>query len=307
MIALAADPQPSPPSRSSDAAGLAVAVVGHLLAFAALSVSFLAKPDLVKVSEQPIDVTLSDKVGLVATAQQSTTPPAQSVAPDKGPPEDAAPPQPMVQPAPAPPKPAPEPPKAAPKPEAKPVEKPKPVQERPAPDNKAKPQRTPPRDVTLPNPSTFKNTGTGKAGQKPRPRGATLGDDFLKGLDDKPSKSNSQQPRAARIDAQTLTGIQQAIARQIQPCADRQVNPGPGANRIVTTLNLRLNPDGTLASTPTMVRQSGVDGENDRYARRVVDLGIAAFKGCSPLHLPPEYYSTPNGGWNNINYNWQLR
>ena len=51
----------------------------------------------------------------------------------------------------------------------------------------------------------------------------------------------------------------------------------------MTTLNLRLNQDGTLAATPTMVRQTGVDDENERYARRVVDLGIAAFKGCSPL------------------------
>ena len=100
---------------------------------------------------------------------------------------------------------------------------------------------------------------------------------------------------------------QQAIARQIQPCADRQVNPGPGANEIVTVLNLKLNQDGTLAATPRMVRQSGVTGENDRYSQRVVDLGIAAFKGCSPLKLPAEYYSTPAGGWNNINYNWQLR
>ena len=34
---------------------------------------------------------------------------------------------------------------------------------------------------------------------------------------------------------------------------------------------------------------------------------IAAFKGCSPLKLPAEYYDTPNGGWNNINFNWKLR
>ena len=110
-----------------------------------------------------------------------------------------------------------------------------------------------------------------------------------------------------KIDARALAGIQDAISRQIQPCADRQVDPGPGANQIVTVLNLRMNPDGTLSATPTMVRQSGVDNENGRYARRVVDLGIAAFKGCSPLKLPAEYYDTPSGGWKNINYKWQLR
>ena len=99
----------------------------------------------------------------------------------------------------------------------------------------------------------------------------------------------------------------QAIARQIQPCADRQVDPGPGANQIVTTLNLRLNENGTLASTPTVVRQTGITPENERYAQRVKDLGIAAFKGCSPLKLPAEYYDTPSGGWNNINFKWKLR
>lgn len=109
------------------------------------------------------------------------------------------------------------------------------------------------------------------------------------------------------MDARTLASIVQAIARQIQPCADRQVDPGPGANEIVTTLNLRLNRDGTLSSTPRMVRQTGVSGENERYAQRVADLGVAAFKACAPLRLPAEYYSTANGGWSNINYNWKLR
>jgi hypothetical protein len=55
------------------------------------------------------------------------------------------------------------------------------------------------------------------------------------------------------------------------------------------------------------VRTSGVTGDNDRYTQRVRDLGVAAFKGCSPLKLPAEYYATANGGWSNLNYKWQLR
>ena len=98
-----------------------------------------------------------------------------------------------------------------------------------------------------------------------------------------------------------------AIERQIRPCAMRQVNPGPGANEILTVLDLRLNEDGSLAATPKMVRQSGITDENERYKQRVIDLGIAAFKGCSPLKLPPEYYSTPSGGWNAIRFNWKLQ
>ncbi len=82
---------------------------------------------------------------------------------------------------------------------------------------------------------------------------------------------------------------------------------GPGANEILTVLDLRLNEDGSLAATPKMVRQSGITDENERYKQRVIDLGIAAFKGCSPLKLPPEYYSTPSGGWNAIRFNWKLQ
>jgi hypothetical protein len=104
-----------------------------------------------------------------------------------------------------------------------------------------------------------------------------------------------------------LSGIKAAITRQIQPCADRQVNPGPGANEIQVTLNIRLNPDGSLAARPTVVRTTGVDDGNSRYEKRVADLAVAAYTGCSPLRdLPDELYRTANGGWSNINMNYKL-
>lgn len=291
----------------SDTAGLAIAVVAHVAAFALLSASFMAAPEPMKSLETPIDVSLIDEVGLVATAPQSSVPPAESRAPDAGPPQDAAPPPPRDA-APVPVPPAPQPDPVAP---PKPADKARPALTRPTPESPQKPAKTPPRreasPATLARPSRVASTGTDPASTKSRPRGSRLGDDFLKGLSDKPSTSRSVAPRAAVIDAKALASIQDAISRQIQPCADRQVNPGPGANEIVTVLNLRLNPDGTLASRPTMVRQTGTDGEAGRYARRVVDLGIAAFEGCAPLRLPPEFYQTPSGGWNNINYKWQLR
>ncbi len=291
----------------SDAAGLAIAVVVHGAIFALLSASFLLNPKPVKSLEDPVEVSLVDEVGLVATAPQSRVPPAESRAPDAGPPEDAAPPQPQA----AAPAPVPPPPQPDPVPPPKPAEKAKPQLKRPTPESPQKAAKAPPKreatPVTPAKPTRTASTGTDPASTKPRPRGSRLGDDFLKGLSDRPSTSRSVTPRAAVIDAKALASIQDAISRQIQPCADRQVNPGPGANEIVTVLNLRLNPDGTLAATPTMVRQSGTDGEAGRYARRVIDLGVAAFKGCSPLRLPPEFYETPNGGWNNINYKWQLR
>lgn len=291
----------------SDSAGLAIAVLLHAGAFALLSLALLQPKPPAKPIQKSIEVSLVDEVGLIATAPQSTVPPAESLAPDTGPPEDAAPPAPQeASPAPVPPAPQ---PKPAPAPKPADVAPPKP--QKPVPDSPAKPVKTPPKRLAAPTTATRSlarpSVGTDAASDSPRPRGARLGDSFRKGLTDQPSESRSLTPRAATIDARALAGIQDAIRRQIQPCADRQVNPGPGANQIVTTLNLRLNEDGTLAATPTVVRQTGTDDESERYARRVIDLGIAAFKGCSPLRLPPEFYKTANGGWNNINYNWQLR
>jgi TolA protein len=352
----------------SEKVGLGVAGAGHLVLFGLLSVGFLSTPNPEKLKQQPIGVSLVKDVGLEAAAPQAVEEPAQSIAPETGEPDDAAPPapaEPAPEPAPAPPQPAPKPappepaPKAAPKVEPKP--KPAPPKPKPAPKPVEKPKPAPkPKppaadqaaaakkeaaeakakaaaaakakaaadaktkaaaeakaaaaakaaaDAKAKAAAAAKARGTGSDSQSKasKPKGGRLGDDFLKGLTSEPSKSRSQTPRAAKIDASALASIVQAIARQIQPCADRQVDPGPGANEIVTTLNLKLNENGTLAATPTMVRQTGVTPENQRYAQRVRDLGIAAFKGCSPLKLPAEYYDTPNGGWNNINFKWKLR
>lgn len=148
------------------------------------------------------------------------------------------------------------------------------------------------------------------APSKPAPRVSRLGDDFLKGIEDDklaPRPGPSPKPAAAKFDAAALASIQQAIRRQIQPCADRQVDPGPGANRIRVTLNLKLSKSGRLRGPPRVVRTSGVDDENARYEERVKDLAVAAYTGCSPLSgLPPDLYQTPQGGWSNINMTYRL-
>lgn len=317
--------------------GLGVAAAGHILLFGLLSVGFLDTPNPIKLKQNPVEVSLVQEVGLEAAAPAATEPPSQRVSPEAGepvdsPPPAAAPPAPVPAPAPlpeprpeprpepkpapprpAPPKPAPPKPAPAPKPEPKPQPKPKPAPaaekapSKPAP-TKQQSAASAPSKAKAPA-AAAKGAGKTETAKAERPKGGRLGSDFLKGLTAEKSsaKESDAPPSAARVDARALAGIQQAIARQIQPCADRQVDPGPGANQIVTTLNLRLNRDGTLAAVPTVVRQSGVDDDNQRYARRVVDLGVAAFKGCSPLKLPAEYYATANGGWSNINYNWKLR
>ena len=296
----------------------ALAFAAHLMLLALLSIAWGGERPRAWPKSTPLEVSLVTEVAPEAQAPPSPEPPAPSIAPEQGAPEEAAPPPtPAREPArlsppeptparPAPSQPAPKPaPAAKPAPAkpaaAKPAPVAKPVAAKPAPAAPARPRSDRLAGLSL-------GTAGSTAGAATRPRGARLGDDFLKGLAaDAPRRPTSAAP-GAKPGPYPTASIVQAIARQIQPCADRQVTTGmPGANEIVSVLNIRLNRDGTLAATPTKVRQSGIDDGNERYAQRVVDLGIAAFKGCSPLKLPEEYYQTASGGWNNINYRWQVR
>ncbi|TCQ11215.1 MULTISPECIES: cell envelope biogenesis protein TolA [Sphingomonas] len=340
----------------SEKIGLGVAVVGHVLLFGALSLGFLSAPELPKkIEQQPIDVSLVPDVALEATAPQSVETPAESVAPDEGAPEDAAPPAPeeadpepkpdpvppAPQPKPAPPKPAPKPqptpePKPQPKPKPappkpvakpapvpKPVVKPQPKAEK-APPAKAAPAKSAPTKAAAKPSAAPAKTSSSASSAKPakasstkgsgstaeakasRPRGSRLGDNFLKGLSADPSPSKSEAPKAAKLGAQAAANIGSAILRQVQPCANRQVTPGPGAERIRVTINLKLNRDGTLKSRPTISGHAGVDDDNRRYVDRVDDLAIATFVGCSPLRgLPDDLYDVQNG-WSNFSLRYKL-
>jgi len=82
----------------SEAIALGVALVGHAVLFGLLSMGFLAARDPETPKQAPIEVSLVDKVDLVAKAPQAVTPPAESQAPEQGPPEDAAPAAPKEEP-----------------------------------------------------------------------------------------------------------------------------------------------------------------------------------------------------------------
>jgi hypothetical protein len=100
--------------------------------------------------------------------------------------------------------------------------------------------------------------------------------------------------------------IRRKIAEQVQPCANRQVKPGPGAERILVAVRLKINRDGTLAGRPAIGEVTGVDDENARYVQRVKDSAIATYMGCQPLRgLPPELYDVPNG-WSDFTLRYKL-
>ncbi|HEY5721282.1 MAG TPA: cell envelope biogenesis protein TolA [Allosphingosinicella sp.] len=257
----------------ADTTGLGFAIAAHGALFAALSLG-IGAVTMPRITGDPIEVSFTDETGLVSSAPViSSEAPAPSLASELGAPEEAAP-APAAAIAPPPPE---------------------------------RPSTAPSQKASAPAAQPQPKQKSASAGTRSATKGARFGEEFMKGLNDEPSASRSQAAPAATMSAEALASIKAAIERQIQPCADRQRDPGPGANQIRVTLNLRLNRDGSLARQPAVVRTTGVDAQNQRYEARVQDLAIAAYVGCSPLReLPDELYRTSKGGWSNLNMTYRL-
>jgi hypothetical protein len=266
----------------AEAAGLGVATAGHLVLLAAITYG-MATIRLPAPKSDPIEVSFVEEAGLRSI---SPTPaveaPAALLAPEEGPPAPSMPAPPEVQPVPRP-----EPLTRSPTPaqSPKPAARPSPPKASPAP-----PKPAPSKPVA--NPAAA------------RPTGRLSG--LLNGVSDRASDSRSTTPPAAVMSTQAAASIGSLIRRQVQPCADRMVNPGPGASRIKVRINLKLNRNGSLRAPPSVEGVSGLDEENRRYAQRVKEMAVAAFTSCSPLRgLPPELYAVSNG-WSDFDMNYNL-
>ena len=170
--------------------------------------------------------------------------------------------------------------------EAPPIVRPDPV--RPAPVVRP----TPPRPAT---PS------------KPAPRASRIGDDFLKGIGEAPSRSNAPpKPAAPTFSAQARASVGSAILRQVQPCADRQPYIGEGANQVRLRVNLKLARSGRLIRPPTILGLSGDPDLRSRYGDLLEDQVRRIFAECTPLRLPAELYDTADGGWNDFTFTYRV-
>jgi outer membrane biosynthesis protein TonB len=309
--------------------GLGVALVGHAALFAALSLSLLSA----RIPKPPVadtmDVQLVKDVGPTSAAPKvSQEAPAPSEAPEQGLPDDTTPPAPAPEPKakPAPPKPTPTPPKPEPQPTPKPApvkpepkpkpEKPKPEKpkpEKPAPEKPApeKPSKAAPEKPTKAAPAKpTKSTGLSSdllkdlPQDKPgtgKPKGSRLGSDFLKGLSPDKSPGKATAPHASAVSARSMSGLVGLIAARVKPCYNPPAG-GADAGSITTTLSIRMNKDGTVASV-TPGAQSGVNGSNSAYAKQMADAARRAVLRCSPITgLPPELY---DGGWDDFDFRFK--
>lgn len=171
--------------------------------------------------------------------------------------------------------------------EAPPIVRPEP---KPAPAPIAKP--TPPRPT---------------APARPAPRVSRIGDDFLKGIGEAPSRSNAPpKPAAPTFSAQARASVGQAILRQVQPCADRQPFIGEDANQVRLRVNLKLARSGRLTRPPTILGMSGDPDLRAKYGDLLEDQVRRIFAECTPLRLPAELYDTADGGWNDFTFTYRV-
>lgn len=268
----------------AEKAGFGVALVGHAALFALLSLGLVSTAKLPPMVNEPMDVILTDEVGLrSAVPNPATEAPAPSEAPEIAPPEEPAP----AESTPAPPEPTPK-PKTSDAPVPKPADKPRPV-EKPEPAAKPAPKQEPQDTSDRRRPDREARGKAEKAG------GTRLGADFLKGISDDP-KGKAKTPRAA-VSGAAMQGLAAALARQFKPCYELGSLEGTSAMSIVTVLRLRYKPDGTVAVAPEVVEQTGINDSNRSYARQMSDVARRAVLRCTPVKLPAELY---DGGWNDF-------
>lgn len=240
----------------SESGGLFVAIAGHVALFGLLSVGFLATPNPLNLRSEPIEVSISDDVGLESQAPVPSTDAAALLAPEEGPPVPAA-----EVPAETPPEPA-----------AKPEPKPKPA---PAPDAKA--------------PSDAKPAAS--SAQRPQPRNDRKPTGALDGMDlgatNKPSDSKSTNPPAEKAGPAVVSALQAEIYRQLKP----HWKPPSGADseKLRTTVTARLARDGSVIGEPT-ARQTGITPSNRAQAALHKERAIRAVKLAAPFRLPDKFY-----------------
>jgi hypothetical protein len=265
----------------ADRAGLSVAVAGHVLLFAALSLSIAKRQPPVTPPAEVMDVQLTDEVGLRSAAPQpATEPPQEMKAPERGAPQEAPPPPPEA--APTPPTPAP----------------PKPVTQTAPTPAPAKPQPSRLNDILKDVRSTARSerAGSDEKAKADRAAAARVGS-LLKGVIG--ASAGRGETARASISGAAMNGLAAAIKRQVQPCYELGGLGGTPAMQIVTVLRLRYNPDGTVAGTPQIVEQTGTGPGNQAYARQIAEVARRAVLRCSPVRLPAELYE---GGWDDLNF-----
>ena len=172
----------------------------------------------------------------------------------------------------------------------------------------AEPVEAPPIARPAPTPSPVARPAPPKPAPpaKPAPRVSRIGDDFLKGIGEAKS-SAPPKPAAPTFSAKARASVGQSILRQVQPCADRQPFIGEDANQVRLRVNLKLARSGRLIRPPTILGMRGDSDLQAKYGDLLEDQVRRIFAQCTPLRLPAELYDTPDGGWNDYTFWYEVK
>lgn len=247
----------------SERIGFGVSATGHLLIVAVLAFGLFHWSMPAPVAPPSMEVALTDKIALESRAtshEEVQTAQAEELGasePDAAPPEQLA------------------------KPEPKPVPKPDKAQD--AKPDKAKPKTK--AELARAMQDLAKT-------DKNKPRKANMLGDVLKGLD-APAKSDSTSTAAAGnapLSPEAARALSAEIRRQLK---DKWRAPtGVDADKLITVLTWRLNPDGSLASGPTLIKQDGKTTSNFPQQQLHVEAAIRAVRAAAPFRLPPDLYDS---------------
>ena len=249
--------------------GLGIAIVGHAALFAALSLSLLAKPESFTPVNPPMAVEL-----IAETAPISTAPDA---VPDASPPPRAAAPAAVAQP------PMPIAPPAKPKPVVM-TPPPKPLKPAAEPKRPAPTKATPAAKPSRPASKFELSMRDLSASARREASQATERTGTGKGQ----SKAGSGTP-AVKTAAEVRRDIRVSLAAEIFPYWKKCVPNGVDITLMETQLDLKINPDGTLAGVSD-VAQTGVNDSNRAQQQRHKECAIKAAQLASPFKLDPADY-----------------
>lgn len=245
--------------------GIGLALLGHAVLFGLLTVGFLATPNPQKLEPTPIEISLTDEVGLKSEAPViEREAPAERLAEVPAPPElDTPPPverpepEPVVRPDPAPPR-----------------AEPRPTPRRPEPQ-KAEPKKASAAPKAEPKPTR----------REARPTGRLSG--IVDGLTDQPSKGKATRPQASQIGANVKASLAAEVLRQIKPYW--KPPSGADSDKLRTRVVVRLNEAGEIVGEPR-VTQTGVTPSNRAQAALHRERAVRAVELAAPFKLPAEYY-----------------
>ena len=173
--------------------------------------------------------------------------------------------------------------------------KPKPEQKKPEAKQPDKPKPPPPMQRS-----------TAREQPRPQPRndqsgGSLIGKNFLEGEGASTASENKSAP-ADDVGPQIRAALAQAVARQLKP---RWQQPtGVDVDKLATTVEWDLNPDGSIAGEPRVVGTTGVDASNRPQVGRHQEMAVRAVRLAAPFRLPPDYYSA----WKRLRFtfDWKL-